>query len=171
MFKRVAKRIRKKEREEELGLDGDMKEMLGMNDIDSDDSDSDSDSSSGSEDGSEDERPARTREGAQDGESEDEDEGEEDEDAEDVEDGVDDEDAEMSGLDGFDDDEDESDEEEDGEPPMSVSEALQNPLYLVSLDPEMKECIVCPGKLIKNPTMAAVHLKSNVCAPSVPLGA
>ena len=42
MFKRVEKRIRKKEKEEELGIDEDMKEMLGMHDTDSEESDSSS---------------------------------------------------------------------------------------------------------------------------------
>src|SRR3984885_6996696 len=49
MYKRVEKRRRKKEEEEELGLDDDMKEVLGMQDTDSDESDSDSDSESAKE--------------------------------------------------------------------------------------------------------------------------
>ena len=43
MFKRVEKRRRKKE-EEELGLDEDMKEVLGIHDTDSEESNSESDS-------------------------------------------------------------------------------------------------------------------------------
>ncbi|KAI0359995.1 hypothetical protein OH77DRAFT_888741 [Trametes cingulata] len=162
MFKRVAKRIRKKEREEELGLDGDMKEMLGMNDVDSDSDSSDSDSDDGDSD---EEGPTRTRAAARgdEGEDEDEDAGNEEEDKEDDMD--EDEDASEADIDGMEEleGEDESEEEEDdeGEAPMTVSEALQNPLYLVSLEPEVKQCIVCPGKLIKNPIMADVHLKSN----------
>ncbi|GLB40350.1 hypothetical protein LshimejAT787_0802210 [Lyophyllum shimeji] len=46
MFKRVEKRRRKREEEEELGLDEDMKEVLGMHDTDSEESASDSDESS-----------------------------------------------------------------------------------------------------------------------------
>jgi hypothetical protein len=42
MFKRVAKRVKRKEDEEALGLDEDMKEALGMHDTDSDESESDS---------------------------------------------------------------------------------------------------------------------------------
>jgi hypothetical protein len=49
MFKRAARRVKKKEREEALGLDEDMKEVLGMHDTDSEESNSDSDSDGGSE--------------------------------------------------------------------------------------------------------------------------
>ena len=70
MFKRVEKRIRKREKEEELGLDGDMKEMLGLNDTDSDES-----SSSSSEDGSDDEDQEEPRMRGEDASDEDDDEG------------------------------------------------------------------------------------------------
>ncbi|KAI0649381.1 hypothetical protein C8Q79DRAFT_950242 [Trametes meyenii] len=152
MFKRVSKRIRKKEREEELGLDGDMKEALGINDIDSEDDTSDSDSDSDSDGGSDDERSTRAQESGSEGEEED--EGTDDDRGNEAS-----EDEEMEVA-----PEDESEEESDsdeGDPPMSVSEALQNPLYMISLEPEVKACITCPGKLIKNPVMAEVHLKSN----------
>ncbi|KAI0368693.1 hypothetical protein BV20DRAFT_454445 [Pilatotrama ljubarskyi] len=163
MFKRVAKHIRKKEREEELGLDGDMKEMLGMNDVDSD---SDSSSSDSDEDGSDEEIPTRDGAfaGADDSEDEEEESGSGEEGAGELEEDDDESDGEGSGEDGEMeglDEEDESEEGDEDEPPLSVSEALQNPLYLVSLEPEVKACIVCPGKLIKNPIMAEVHLKSN----------
>ena len=46
MFKRVEKRIWKKEKEEELGLDSEMKEVLGLQDTDSEESDSSSDNDS-----------------------------------------------------------------------------------------------------------------------------
>ena len=55
----------------------------------------------------------------------------------------------------------EHDEDED-EAPMSVSEALKNPLWHVSLEPEVKACAACPGKLLKNPVMIEVHMKSGV---------
>ncbi|KAI9000611.1 hypothetical protein BD414DRAFT_472204 [Trametes punicea] len=159
MFKRVEKRIRKKQREEELGLDPDVKEMLGINDIDSDDSDS---SSSESEDGSDKEKPSLLHAGDEAGESSD--------DEEDEKEGLDEdggeEEEEMTGLEGLGDNyasQDESGEEEGAQDdaPMSVPEALQNPIYLVSLEPEVKACIVCPGKLLKNPVMTDVHLQSN----------
>ena len=145
MFKRIEKRIRKKEKEEELGLDEDTKEMLGMNDTDSDESDSSSDSDS---DGGSEDEGLHAMGGAQLGGS----------DEEDGEEGGEEEGSEPAS--------DEEDEDEDEEPPMSVSEALQNPLYLVSLEPEVKACVVCPGKLLKNPTMIDVHLKSGVSSSS-----
>ncbi|KAI0833315.1 hypothetical protein BC628DRAFT_1414134 [Trametes gibbosa] len=152
MFKRVAKRIRKQEREEELGLDSEMKEVLGMNNIDSDDDSSDSDAGESSGDG----RPSKkARKDISDEDSDEESDEDESEEDEELDDGEDD-----GGLVEEEDEDEEEDEEEDGEPPMSVSEALQSPLYIVSLEPEMKACIVCPGKLIKNPIMGDVHLKS-----------
>jgi hypothetical protein len=123
MFKRVEKRRRKQEEEEELGLDEDMKEVLGMNDTDSDESESDSDSDS---DGNEAEEEAQE-----------EDAGEADE------------------------DEDSSDEEDAAEePPISVREALKDPVYVVSLQPNIKACIVCPGKLIKSAEILTRHRES-----------
>ena len=148
MFKRVEKRIRKKEKEEELGLDGDMKEMLGMNDTDSDESESES---SGSEDESGDEVMEVRAEGS---DVEGDEEAEEDAEDQEMEDG----DEEAQSEPGSEDE----DEDEDDEPSMTVTEALQNPIYLVSLEPEVKACIVCPGKLLKNSVMTDVHLSSNV---------
>lgn len=52
MFKRANKHLKRKQEEEELGIDGDVKAVLGLNDTDSDESESDSDSS---DDSSEDE--------------------------------------------------------------------------------------------------------------------
>jgi hypothetical protein len=46
--------------------------------------------------------------------------------------------------------------------PMNLEEALRDPIYLVSLDPEVKACIVCPGKLLKNNKMSDIHMSSNV---------
>lgn len=155
MFKRVEKRIRKKERDEELGLDGEMKEALGINDLNSDDESSDSDDSkdgSSDEDGDS-EAGAELQEDGSDAEGS---EADEDEDVGEM-------DLDVGELEGLEEDASDADESEDeGEPPMSVSEALQNPLYIVSLDPEVRECIVCPGKLIKNAVMGEVHIKSNV---------
>jgi hypothetical protein len=49
MFKRVAKRAKRKEKEEALGLDEEMKEALGMHETDSEESDSSSEDGSGSD--------------------------------------------------------------------------------------------------------------------------
>jgi len=46
---------------------------------------------------------------------------------------------------------------------MSVEEALHDPLYIISIQPDIRGCIVCPRKLLKNNTMASVHMKSQVC--------
>ena len=54
MFKRVEKRRRKKEEEEELGLNEEMKEIMGMHDTDSEESASDTDSDNSSDEGDED---------------------------------------------------------------------------------------------------------------------
>lgn len=134
MFKRVQKRQRKQEEEEELGLDSEMKEVLGLHDTDSEESDSSSDDeSSGSEGKAEGEEGATSAEGHEGGMS----------------------DVESDGR-------TEATEEEDGFPLMSVTEAVSDPLYLVSMDPEVRACILCTGKLLKNPRMADVHKSSKV---------
>jgi hypothetical protein len=134
MFKRVQKRQRKREREEELGIDGDMKEVLGLQDTDSEESDSSS-------------------EGEEDAESED---GEDELTVEVPADSEEDEEL-------LDEDATESDDEETDElPELSVTEAVKNPVYVVSLEPRTEACILCTGKLLKNQTMSEVHKASKV---------
>lgn len=142
MFKRIEKRIRKKEKEEELGLDEDTKEMLGMNDTDSDESSSSEDSS--------DEEGKEIRDDMDENASD-------EDDVSEMEEGVEEHTSES----------DPDSDDVDEEPPMSLSEALQNPIYLVCELPEVKACVVCPGKLLKNPVMIDIHLKSNVSALSL----
>lgn len=48
---------------------------------------------------------------------------------------------------------------------LSVEDALEDPVYLKSLDPDIKACIVCPGKVLKHPKMIDVHKASSVCTP------
>ncbi|RDB25750.1 hypothetical protein Hypma_006661 [Hypsizygus marmoreus] len=133
MFKRVEKRRLKCQEEEELGLDEDMKEVLGMHDTDSEESDSDSDDSGSGEENV--------------GEEEDGEAGNEDvSDAEEFE--------QESMSDG---DQDAVEEE----PEITVQEALRDPVYVVSLQPVVKACIVCPGKLLKGTQMVALHRTSN----------
>ncbi|KAI0951184.1 hypothetical protein AcW1_008295 [Taiwanofungus camphoratus] len=134
MYKRVENKRKKQEKEEELGLDAEMKEVLGLHDTDSDESSSSGDDSSG-EEGQDEFLPGMIDKGD---EGEDEDEAEEEEETED----------------------DGDSEDDDVESPMSVPEALNNPLYTVSLEPDVKACIVCPGKLLKNTIMAEVHQAS-----------
>ncbi|KIM84341.1 hypothetical protein PILCRDRAFT_818689 [Piloderma croceum F 1598] len=118
MFKRVEKRRRKKEEEEELGLDDDMKEVLGMQDTDSDESDSGSDSEE-SDTWIEKAESEANEEEKMDGESSD---------GKDIE--------------------------------LSVEDALEDPVYLASLELDTKACIVCPGKVLKHPKMIEVHKAS-----------
>ncbi|PPQ95738.1 hypothetical protein CVT26_015864 [Gymnopilus dilepis] len=125
MFKRVEKRRRKKQEEEELGLDEDMKEVLGIQETDSEESASDTDSDSEGEDGFA--------------------LGEEDEELEGADLGA----EEEAGS------EEEDDEQgEDEDPNISVGQALDEPIYVVSVLPDIRSCIVCPGKLLKSAKMA-----------------
>lgn len=124
MFKRADKRRRKKEDEEKLFLDQEMKEILGIQDTDSEESDSDSD------EGEEEERATNEEMNS----------GEEEED-------------------------EENDEEED--PSITVSQALKDPLYIISILPDVKACIVCPGKLLKSVKMVQLHRTSNACTLSL----
>lgn len=126
MFKRVEKKRKKLEEEEELGIDEDMKEFMGVNDTDSDESASDSDSSS-----------------------------DEHSDADQLQSGN--EDLEETG------DEDGDEMEDDEEPPILLSEVLRDPIYVVSLDPDVRACILCKGKVIKGTQMSTVHKESIVC--------
>ena len=128
MFKRVDKRRRKKEEEEKLGLDEEVKEILGIQDTDSEESESDSDDGEGEESVAEEE--------------------EEEEEEEEM-------------------DSNEEDEEDDREEdPITVSQALKDPLYNVSVLPDIKACIVCPGKLLKSVKMVQLHRTSNACTLS-----
>ncbi|KAJ7158496.1 hypothetical protein C8R46DRAFT_393131 [Mycena filopes] len=68
---------------------------------------------------------------------------------------------EAEGEEGEDEDEGSSEEEEeDDEPPISVAEALRDPVYVVSIQPDVKACIVCPGKLLKKPEILTLHRAS-----------
>lgn len=170
MFKRVTRRQKRKEEEEDLGLTEEMKEVMGMQDTDSSESDSnsDDDSDSDSEGSGEDEKVPKfkgqkRKRGAED----------EEELGPELEEGTEGDDGELDGEVEEDDGEKEEQEEEeqegesdeDEEPTMSISAALQNPLHVVSLDPEIRTCVVCPGKLLKNAKMIEVHMASNVCLP------
>ena len=121
MFKRVEKRRRKKEEEEALGLDEDMKEIMGIQDTDSEESESDSDD-----------------DGVGIG----------------VGGGLDEEEEEEVGS------EDDSDELH---PPISVKDALRDPVYVVAVDPPAHGCVACPGKIFKSPETLEQHKTSHAC--------
>ncbi len=134
MFKRVEKRRLKKQEEEELGIDEDMKEILGIHDTDSEESasdDSDSDS-----------------------------EGEEDQEEDDI--AADDDESGGEVQSSAEEDEDEDDEDAE-DPNVTVRQALLDSVYVVSVLPEVKACVVCPGKLLKGVKMVQLHRVSNAC--------
>ena len=126
MFKRVDKRRRKREEEEQLGLDEEVKEILGIQDTDSEESESDSD------DGEEEEESVADEE-----------------------------------LNSGEDEDDEEDDEEEEHPSITVGQALKDPLYNVSVLPDVKTCIVCPGKVLKSVKMVQLHRTSNACTLSL----
>ena len=134
MFKRVEKKITRKRKEEELGITEEIKEAIGLNDVDSDDSSSDESEASSSST-----TPGILSKRKRSFEEE-----------------LDDCSAAASGSDTSDEAED-----EDGVQ-MTVDEALHNPLYLVSIQPDIRGCFVCPRKILKNDTMVSVHTKSQV---------
>ena len=52
----------------------------------------------------------------------------------------------------------------DEESPITVEEALKDPIYLISLEPTVHGCILCKSKIIKNAQMATLHRNSTVSA-------
>lgn len=158
MFKRVSKRIKRQEEEEALGLDSEMKEVLGMHDTDSDESESDSEgsesdpeSSASSVDGSDEEQDGNDTEATKDSDAEPRT-------------------SRKRKLALASDDEDEEDiSEDDLEPSISLEQALQDPIYLADIDLDSHACTICPGKALKNQTMIEVHRKSSVGQQSYPL--
>lgn len=131
MFKRVEKRFKRKQHEDELGIDEEMKDILGLNNTDSDESSSDDDD------------PLHG-------------------------DLLEDEDTEPDGADeNLDSDARENEQGVDERALITVSEALNDPVFIVSLDPDIKECIICPGKLLKGSVMVEKHKSSNACTLSL----
>jgi len=146
MFKRVEKKLTRKKEEEELGITEELKEAIGLNDLDSSSDESEASSSGSSPKISS--KRKRLLDDEELGASSD----------------VDSE-GQGSGASGGSEDEDEY------EPgvQMTIEEALHNPLFIVSIQPDVRGCIVCPHKLLKNDTMASVHTKSQVrCVPIYP---
>lgn len=144
MFKRVEKRQRKLEEEEELGLTEEMKEVMGMHDTDSDESDSGEEGNSSDQEEGGDGLDAS---------------GEEDylEGVEEVDEEVDEEAEEEI---------DEEDEEVMERPPLSVTEAMADPLYTLTSKGFLKVCAVCPAKRLKDTKMEEEHRNSKVRSKS-----
>ena len=137
MFKRVEKKLTRKKEEEELGITEEIKEAIGFNDLDSSSDESEA-SSSGSSPKTSSKRKLSL------------------EDDDELDAGSD---GRGSGV-SYDSEEDDNDYEAGVQ--MTVEEALHNPLYIISLQPDIRGCIVCPRKLLKNDIMISVHVKSQV---------
>jgi hypothetical protein len=71
----------------------------------------------------------------------------------------------VAGSMGFesDDSENSSGVENEDDPLLSVDQALRDPIYVVSVYPEVRACIVCPGKHLKGQKMTQLHRTSNAC--------
>jgi len=141
MFKRVEKKLAKIKKDEELGITEEIKEAIGLNDIDSDDSSSDESEASGSS--SSPQIPSKRKRL------------------------LDDDELDASSNEGSSASGDLEDDEDEPGFRMTVEEALHDPLYVISILPDVRACIVCPHKLLKNDTMAVVHTRSQVrCVPT-----
>lgn len=163
LYARTEKRIKKKEREDELGITAvkdalrEQGELEGSDDDEGDLSD-ESDSESDDEDGDEE------------GEEEDEGDDEGDEDGSEVD----------EGEEGSDEEEEDSDGDEDDEGrlstsllsctrktndlafPLTIEEVETNPIYPMD---DHEGCVLCPGKTLKNEKMKETHLASSVSLP------
>ena len=149
MFKRIEKRQKKREHDEELGIDDEMKQTYGLEDTDSDESSSDSDTSSENSEADE----------------------SDDKNGDDNLDRGSTADIKTEWLatgEETSEEEDESDEEElalDKEnrlPRLKLADVMKNPIYIPSAEREERTCIVCPKKILKNSRMAEVHVASAV---------
>ncbi|RXW16725.1 hypothetical protein EST38_g9122 [Candolleomyces aberdarensis] len=132
MFKRVEKRRRRQQEEEELGLDDELKQILGMQDTDSEESDSASESD---ESGDEEHGEYHGLDGG-------------DLEEEDSEVDEDDEERRPKGL-------------YDLPVSLTVQQALKEPVIPAPDDPLLSFCVVCPGKTLRAEKMVQMHLTSN----------
>jgi hypothetical protein len=141
MFKRVERRLKRREEEEKLGIDDETRDILGLNDTDSEESDPDSDLLSLSEN----ELESSEDEGGE------------------VWGGI--------GDDEMDDDEEDEDEEEEEEkgprhiafPIFTTQQALDDPVYAHPTQDNAHLCSICPGKTLISAQSISQHLGSKVC--------
>ena len=147
MFKRLERRQKRKQQEEELGLDEETRDIMGLQDTDSSESETSSDSDSDvSNTVSDRALPSRGL-------------------AKGLRDGGPDHGSDTNGqesADGGQDEASEVDSKVDHE--MTIADALRNPLYALPSGSDHQTCIVCPGKLLKNQTMIDIHMRSSVCS-------
>jgi len=139
MFKRIEKKLARKKEEEELGITEEIKEAIGLNDLDSSSDESEASSFSSSPKISSKRKRLLDDDDELDASS----------------------DGQGSGASGGPEDDDDDDDYEVGVQ-MTIEEALHNPLFIVSIQPDVRGCIVCPHKLLKNDAMVSVHTKSQV---------
>ncbi|KAG8812187.1 hypothetical protein FRC19_003328 [Serendipita sp. 401] len=139
MYKRVTKRERKKRDEEKRGITAEMKELIGMGDTDSDESSESSESEQETEHTIPSGPHSRKRKRYED----------EDDNSEDGSSVLEKENDGMASL--------ESTDEQDGDDGplsgLSVKEALKLPV-------QDGNCVICPGKVFKNPFMENTHIES-----------
>ncbi|KIY64997.1 hypothetical protein CYLTODRAFT_445638 [Cylindrobasidium torrendii FP15055 ss-10] len=136
MFKRIDRRLKRKAEQEELGIDGDLKEQLGLV-TDSDESESDSDSDGEGQGESSDADNDVDAAGSDNEGIEEEDGEEQDSDSEEEDDG--------------------GSSEDENTLDRSVAEVLENPLFLASEDPPTTLCSVCPGKILTTVQAVETH--------------
>jgi hypothetical protein len=149
MFKRVDRRLKRREIEETLGLDDDERGIFGLHDTDSSESESESNadesvsSSATSSDGHRTQRKRKrgTSQASNDDESND---------IENSEPSTD----------------DEEDENGSGRHRtalrVTIASALKEPVRLILTEPETWVCTFCPGKILKHVAMVKVHEASRV---------
>jgi len=140
MFKRVEKRLKRREEEEKLGIDDETRDVLGLNDTDSEESESDSDLSLS--DAFQDENDLESSE----------DEGE-------VWGGI-----RVDEMDG------DEEEEEEGKGPRHIAfpifttqQALDDPIYAHPTQDNAQLCSICPGKTLISAQSISQHLASKAC--------
>ncbi|KAI0029349.1 hypothetical protein K488DRAFT_88823 [Vararia minispora EC-137] len=136
MFKRVDRRRRREEEREELGLDGDMGEIMGLNETDSSESDTSSDEESGDDNG-------EGIEGSEDAYKSDEERSEGDwkdqKSAEDLE-------GQREAHEGL------------GDANTSLSTALRSPIQISANGSFI--CVLCPQKVLRHDVMVQMHESS-----------
>ncbi|KAF8348803.1 hypothetical protein F5887DRAFT_947587 [Amanita rubescens] len=135
MFKRVEKRLKRREEEEKLGIDDETRDVLGLNDTDSEESESDSDLLSLSEN----ELESSEDEGGDGGEV-------------------------WGGIRNDEMDGDEEEEEEGPRhiafPIFTTQQALDDPVYAHPTQDNAHLCSICPGKTLISAQSISQHLAS-----------
>ena len=144
MFKRIEKRLKRREEERQLGIDDETRDILGLNDTDSEESESDSDLSI----------DAFEAEGFED-----------DNESEEVWGGIggDDTDQESDGSEEGEDEEEDAGPRRIAFPVITAQQALDDPIYAHPTQDNDHLCSICPGKTLVNAQTISQHLASKAC--------